>query len=55
MKNYNNKEDKVVFLPLGILLGSSIGIMVDEISIGLCFGIMVGMIADYIINSKNKK
>ena len=55
MRNKKNQEDKVVFLPLGIALGISTGVFFNEISIGLCFGILIGVIADYVVNQNRKK
>ena len=60
MSNQNeSKENKTVYMPLGMCLGLSIGtaigVAMDNLAIGMCLGMSVGMSFGCLLDAKIRK
>ena len=46
-----NKNNKTYYLPIFIALGAGVGVAFDNLSVGICIGIAIGVVLD---NKKKK-
>ena len=58
MKNQNNNEDKVYYLPIfmsiGISVGVGIGAAIGNIPVAMCIGLSVGVCLGAGLDAKNR-
>ena len=59
MKNKNEPENKIQYLPIGMCIGLSIGMAIgaamDNISVGMCLGMGIGLCFGSALDAQNRQ
>ena len=59
MKNKNELENKIQYLPIGMCIGLSVGMAIgaamDNISTGMCLGMGIGLCFGFAMDAQNRK